>query len=334
MLYKIIRFFLFRLNPETAHRVAFKGLKLSPAFIFASKKIPSKPNHVMGITFPNPVGLAAGLDKSGDYIKQLAKLGFGFIEIGTITPKPQSGNSKPRLFRLPKAEAIINRMGFNNQGVNYLIKKIKQSGYKGVLGINIGKNAATPIENAIDDYLTCLKNVYPYASYIVINISSPNTVGLRDLQYGDYLENLLNELKKEQAKQNQRFDKYVPLVLKISPDLTPEEVISIGKALLKYKIDGVIATNTTLSRNGVEELKFANEQGGLSGKPLTKASTHIVQQLSNVLEGKLPIIASGGIMTAEDAAEKIAAGASLVQIYTGFIYHGPALIKEIIQAIS
>jgi dihydroorotate dehydrogenase len=287
----------------------------------------------MGLNFPNPVGLAAGLDKNGDCINGLAALGFGFIEIGTITPLPQAGNPKPRLFRLPQANAIINRMGFNNDGVDKLIANVKRANYRGILGINIGKNAVTPIENAADDYLICLRKVYAHASYITVNISSPNTKNLRSLQDNDALDALLNLLKAEQRKLADTHGKYVPIALKIAPDMEAEQVLQIAQLLMTHHIDGVIAANTTISRTGVEGLPHGEEAGGLSGAPVRDKSTTVIRQLAAELQGALPIIGVGGILNGADAAEKIKAGASLVQIYSGLIYRGPALISEACAAI-
>ena len=291
------------------------------------------PRDVMGLTFSNPVGLAAGLDKNGDCIDGLAALGFGFIEIGTITPLPQSGNPKPRLFRLPEANAIINRMGFNNDGVDKLIANVKRAKYQGILGINIGKNAVTPIENAADDYLTCLRKVYPYASYITVNISSPNTKNLRQLQDEEALTRLLSALKGEQQKLADTHGKYVPIALKIAPDMESDQLKQIAALLMQHQIDAVIATNTTLSRVGVEGMPHGEEAGGLSGAPVREKSTEVIRQLSAELQGALPIIGAGGILNGADAAEKINAGASLVQFYSGMIYRGPALIGEACAAI-
>jgi dihydroorotate dehydrogenase len=330
--YHYIRNLLFKLDPESSHNITLGSLRVLNQLHILKTRNYSLPQTIMGIEFVNPVGLAAGLDKNGEYIDALAALGFGFIEIGTVTPRAQPGNPKPRLFRLPEAEALINRLGFNNKGVDYLVEQVKHAKFSGVLGINIGKNFNTPLEKAADDYLFCLKKVYPYASYITINISSPNTTGLRDLQFGDYLNNLLRDLKQEQAKLTKEFSKYVPLVVKISPDLDNRQVAELGQSLLRTEIDGVIATNTTIARVGVEGLKNADEQGGLSGKPLLAASTDVVHQLARVLQGKIPIIAAGGIMSDVDALAKKQAGASLVQLYTGFIYHGQALIKGVVSA--
>lgn len=328
MNYEILRKFLFSFEPETAHSLSLAALKWLQRCGF---KLPQKqiPRSVMGLQFPNPVGLAAGLDKNGDYIDALAALGFGFIEIGTITPRPQPGNPKPRLFRLPQAHALINRMGFNNKGVDYLVAQVKKAKFSGILGINIGKNFDTPLEQAVDDYCFCLQRVYPYASYVVINISSPNTPGLRDLQFAAQLDELLVKLKQEQQQLAQQHNKLVPLVVKISPDLSDAEIETIADVLLRNKVEGVIATNTTLAREGVEGLEHATEQGGLSGKPVKDKSTRVIKKLSQHLQGKLPIIGVGGIESAADASEKLAAGASLVQIYTGFIYQGPGLIRQI-----
>lgn len=288
----------------------------------------------MGLSFPSPVGLAAGLDKNGAVIDGMAKMGFGFIEVGTVTPRPQPGNPKPRLFRVPEAQGIINRFGFNNLGVDNLISNVKASRYQGILGINIGKNFDTPLERAVEDYLICMQKVYAYASYITVNISSPNTKNLRDLQSADALSSLLSSLKAEQSKLAQQHGKYVPLALKIAPDLTAEQVHEIAGLLMQHHIDAVIATNTTLSREAVKGLPHAEETGGLSGAPVRDVSTFVIRQLSEVLQGKVPIIGVGGILSGPDAAEKIAAGASLVQLYSGLIYRGPKLVHEVCRAIG
>lgn len=330
MLYPLIKKLLFCLPPEASHYFTLNSLRIAHMLgLTSSKSNISSPRTLMGLNFPNPIGLAAGLDKNGDYIEPLAFLGFGFIEIGTVTPKPQSGNPKPRLFRLTNQEALINRLGFNNKGLDYVVESLKHTQYKGILGVNIGKNRDTPNEKAIDDYLLGFRRVAPYASYVTINISSPNTQALRELQHGDLLQSLLRTLKQEQAAQK----KYVPLVVKIAPDLTQEELEKIAEILLAEKMDGVIATNTTLSREGVEDSPYANEVGGLSGKPVFKRSTSIVNQLHKLLQGNIPIIGCGGILSAEDASEKIASGASLVQVYTGLIYRGPSLVAESIKAL-
>lgn len=288
----------------------------------------------MGLSFPSPVGLAAGLDKNGAVIDGMAKMGFGFIEVGTVTPRPQPGNPKPRLFRVPEVQGVINRFGFNNLGVDNLISNVKASRYQGILGINIGKNFDTPLERAVEDYLICMQKVYAYASYITVNISSPNTKNLRDLQSADALSSLLSSLKAEQSKLAQQHGKYVPLALKIAPDLTVEQVHEIAGLLMQHHIDAVIATNTTLSREAVKGLPHAEETGGLSGAPVRDVSTFVIRQLSEVLQGKVPIIGVGGILSGPDAAEKIAAGASLVQLYSGLIYRGPKLVHEVCRAIG
>src|SRR5450830_808306 len=335
-MYRLLRSALFQLDPETAHHLTLGVLQtaysLGLSGIIAPRP-PDNPRTVMGLIFPNPVGLAAGLDKNGDCIDGLAALGFGFIEIGTITPLPQPGNPKPRLFRLPQANAIINRMGFNNDGVDKLIENAQRADYRGILGINIGKNAGTPIENAADDYLICLRKVYAHASYVAVNISSPNTRNLRQLQGEDALNDLLKSLKAEQQKLADTHGKYVPIVLKIAPDMEAGQVAQIARLLLQHRIDGVIATNTTLSREGVENLPHGEESGGLSGAPVRDKSTGVIRQLGAELQGALPIIGVGGILSGSDAAEKIHAGAALVQIYSGLIYRGPALVAESCAAI-
>ena len=335
-LYPISRKLLFMLEPERAHAISLFLLdvfyRLGLIRLLAGKRI-HLPVTVMGIEFPNPIGLAAGLDKNGDYIDALASCGFGFIEIGTVTPKAQPGNPKPRLFRLVDDQAIINRMGFNNEGVEHLVRQVRKSKREGVLGINIGKNRQTPLENAIADYQMALLSVYPYADYVTINISSPNTPGLRDLQHGEELENLLKALKSDQAKLQKTYNKYVPLVVKISPDLEKHEIESLATAFIRHNIDGVIATNTTNDRPNMTDPQ-SNEGGGLSGKPLNAKADFVLETLSSCLKGRLPIIAVGGVLSAADARRKIELGASLVQIYTGFIYEGPALIRECLKVFS
>ncbi|MBK7543951.1 MAG: quinone-dependent dihydroorotate dehydrogenase [Candidatus Competibacteraceae bacterium] len=339
MFYPALRFLLFQLDPETAHDRALFLLRqtfsspLGKLGALLPIERAGAPRRVMGLDFPNPVGLAAGLDKNGECIRAWQTFGFGFVEIGTVTPRPQPGNPKPRLFRLPEAKALINRMGFNNKGVDYLIERVKRSDYQGVLGINIGKNADTPVERAADDYLIGLRKVYPWASYITVNISSPNTPGLRDLQYGAALDRLLESLKNEQRRLAGEHGRYTPLALKIAPDLADTDLTTVARALLQHEIDAVIATNTTFSRTGVERLTHSGEAGGLSGAPLRDRSTTIVRQLADNLAGKIPIIAAGGILSGADAAAKIAAGASLVQLYTGFIYRGPELVRETVAAL-
>lgn len=337
MFYQLARYFLFKLDPEVAHELSIKQLSLlggTPLDIFFRQKLPSRPVEVMGLRFDNPVGLAAGLDKDGEAIDALGSMGFGFIEVGTVTPRPQPGNDKPRLFRVIPAEGIINRMGFNNKGVDHLIEQVKKSNYKGILGINIGKNKDTPLENGKDDYLLCMDKVYPYAGYIAVNISSPNTPDLRKLQFGDALDELLAELKKRQLELAERYGKYVPLTVKIAPDMSSEELEQVANSLLKNKIDGVIATNTTLDREMIFDMPHAAEAGGLSGRPLQAKSTAFIRELAGYLNGAIPIIGVGGIDSALAAREKLAAGASLVQIYSGFIYKGPALIRDIVENIK
>lgn len=334
MLYSLARPLLFGMEAEAAHRLALASLKLIERGGMASllaAAVPAQRIKLMGLEFPNALGLAAGLDKNGEYIDALAAMGFGFIEIGTVTPRPQPGNPKPRLFRLPEAQALINRMGFNNHGVERLVANVLRARYRGVLGINIGKNFDTPIERAADDYEFCLAKVYPHAGYVAVNVSSPNTRDLRQLQAAEALGALAGKLKTEQKRLADEHGRYVPLVLKIAPDLDDAQIEDIAKCLLRHKVDGVIATNTTVSRAGVAHLRHAGEAGGLSGAPLRAASTAVIRKLARLLDGALPIIGVGGVMNAADAREKLAAGASMVQIYTGFIYRGPQLVGEILR---
>lgn len=339
MFYDLARHLLFCLPPELSHHLTLRGLTFAQRTNLLALMVPrvpvqpaTAPITVMGIHFPNPVGLAAGLDKNGECINALAALGFGFVEIGTVTPRAQLGNPQPRLFRLPQRQALINRMGFNNHGVDVLVENVKRARFAGVLGINIGKNKDTPQEHALDDYLICLRRVYEHATYVTVNISSPNTPGLRVLQQGDALHGLLGGLKEEQLRLWRDTGRRVPLLVKIAPDLTGGEIVAMAQALTTFAIDGVIATNTTVSREGVEGLPHAQEQGGLSGAPLAAKSMAVVAQLARELNGRVPIIGVGGITSATDAAAMRDAGASLVQVYTGFIYRGPALIREIAGA--
>ncbi len=346
MSYSLLRPLLFQLEPELAHRLSLDALKNLNRIGFLPQSMPLLRRTVMGIDFPNPFGVAAGLDKNGEYINCLSALGFGFIEVGTVTPRPQPGNPTPRMFRIPEAQALINRLGFNNKGVDYCVNQIQQANYSGVLGVNIGKNRDTPIENSTDDYLLCLQRVYSLASYVTINVSSPNTPDLRDLQHGEYLSHLLSTLKTEQAKLADQYGRYVPLVLKIAPDLTQVQVEELAKALIAHKIDGVIATNTTSSREALMEAldhsgvsaekaqHYAAEAGGLSGKPLFAQATHVLEWLSHCLAGQIPIIGVGGILSGDDAVKKYQAGAELLQVYTGFIYRGPELVKEVLGALE
>ncbi len=339
-LYALARPLLFSLDPESAHNLTLPALRSAAALGLAHFLPTPKadPRTVMGITFPNPVGLAAGLDKDGAYIDGLAALGFGFIEVGTVTPRAQPGNPRPRMFRLPQANALINRMGFNNGGVDAFVRNVQGSRFyqekQGVLGLNIGKNADTPIECATDDYLLCLEKVYPYAAYVTVNISSPNTKNLRQLQQASELDDLLSRLKQSQTMLADKHGRYVPIALKIAPDLDGEQIKAIADALLRHKIDGVIATNTTITRDAVQGLPHADEAGGLSGAPVLTLSNRVIAALSAELRGEIPIIGVGGIFTGADAKAKIDAGASLVQLYTGLIYRGPALVRECAQAIA
>lgn len=333
-MYQLIRVLLFLLPAETAHHITLTGLSVvNKLGLLKRLSTPQKYETVtvMGIKFPNRVGLAAGLDKNGDHIEALANLGFGFIEIGTITPKAQSGNPAPRLFRLPKAKAIINRMGFNNEGIDNLLKNVAQSrlaGFEGIIGINIGKNFNTAVENATEDYLICLRAAYVHADYITINISSPNTPGLRTLQYGEELNQLLAAIKREQLNLELEHGKYIPIAVKVAPDLEINEIKEVAETLLSNKIDALITTNTTTSRDAVSTLVHGNEAGGLSGLPVREMSTEVIREFHKHLGFQIPIIGVGGIFSAEDAQDKLDAGADLVQVYTGLIYQGPNLIKS------
>ncbi|MCW3479250.1 quinone-dependent dihydroorotate dehydrogenase [Neisseriaceae bacterium JH1-16] len=337
MLYPLLRPLLFCLDAEAAHEATLKMLDQVHALKLdglLGRSISRQPVEAMGLTFPNPVGLAAGLDKNGAHIDALAALGFGFIEIGTVTPRPQAGNPKPRLFRVPAHQGIINRMGFNNHGVDELLENVRNCRFKGILGINIGKNATTPIENAVDDYLICLDKVYAYSSYITVNISSPNTKNLRQLQGEDELTALLSALKQRQTKLAEKHGRYVPLAVKIAPDLDDEQIAAVARTLTTQKIDGVIATNTTLSREEIAGHPLSGEAGGLSGQPVRERSTQLIRKLAKELDGALPIIGVGGILQGADAVEKLEAGATLVQLYSGLIYRGPALVAECAQALA
>lgn len=330
MLYSLVRPLLFSLEPESAHHITLKGLKLAQQMGWGkSKPLNAAPVRVMGLDFPNPVGLAAGLDKNGQYLDALATLGFGFLEVGTVTPLPQPGNPKPRLFRLPKQEALVNRMGFNNQGVEQLVENIKGARYSGILGINIGKNAVTPIENAIEDYRVSLRKVAPYADYVAVNISSPNTAQLRELLEPSILNEFLQKLLHDRDSLTEVNGKYLPIALKLSPDIEPDALEELAHLFLDHKVDALIVSNTTTTRPGVD---FTG-QGGLSGRPLKSLALTLLKQLRSTLGDTLPIIATGGIMSAEDAHERLNAGASLVQIYSGLIYKGPNLISDICRRI-
>lgn len=341
-IYSLFKPILFQLDAECAHDLTLKSLKFaerSGALALLARPLTCQPRKVMGLTFPSPVGLAAGLDKNAACIDGLAALGFGFIEVGTVTPRAQPGNPRPRLFRVKEAEGIINRFGFNNLGVDNLVENVKRAKYRGklsnnILGINIGKNFDTPNERAVDDYLICLRKVYAYASYVTVNISSPNTKNLRALQEKDALAALLATLKAEQARLAEQHGRYVPIVLKIAPDLELEQINEIADLLLEHAFDGVIATNTTLARDAVQGLPNAEQAGGLSGAPVRDKSTTVIRQLAARLQGRIPIIGVGGIMSGADAAEKISAGASLVQVYSGLIYRGPKLVKDICRVLG
>ena len=332
--YPLLRPWLFSLDPEKAHNITLSNLDRAERWGLLRcliKQPAQDPRHLCGITFPNPVGLAAGLDKDGKHIDALASLGFGFLEIGTVTPKPQPGNPKPRMFRLPQAQAIINRMGFNNDGVDACVKRVRNSEYwqnGGIIGLNIGKNASTPIEDAASDYVTAMQAVYEVASYITVNISSPNTHNLRALQEEDMLRSLLGSLHLAREALSDKHGISKPLFLKIAPDLDHSDIKLIAELLLEFKIDAIIATNTTIARDAVKDLQFGEELGGLSGAPVRNASTQVVMSLKQYLGDAIPIIGVGGILSGADALEKISAGASLVQIYSGLIYRGPSLIAE------
>ncbi|HSH57350.1 MAG TPA: quinone-dependent dihydroorotate dehydrogenase [Halomonas sp.] len=334
-MYSLARSLLFRLDAETAHGVALKGLDLASRLGVAARLVGERvedPVALMGLRFPNRVGLAAGLDKNADHLDALGALGFGFVEVGTVTPRPQSGNPRPRLFRLPEAGAIINRMGFNNAGVDHLVARVRASRFDGVIGINIGKNLTTPVEQAVDDYLACLEKVHPYAHYITVNISSPNTPGLRNLQFGDHLDGLLSALREAGSRLDRDSGRRVPLAVKIAPDMDAEEVGLVAQCLAANDIDAVIATNTTVSREAVEGLAHADEQGGLSGRPVFEPSNRVIRELRRRLP-EMPIIGVGGIDSGEAALAKREAGADLVQLYSGFIYRGPALVGECGRAL-
>jgi dihydroorotate dehydrogenase len=341
MLYPWFRPLLFALDPEAAHELVLAALDAAAAAGVAQRfaaPVKASPVEAMGLRFPNRVGLAAGLDKNAAHIDGLASLGFGFIECGTVTPRAQPGNPKPRMFRLPQAEALINRLGFNNDGVERFLANVARARFGpmhgGILGLNIGKNFDTPNERAVEDYLSCLRAVYSHASYVTVNISSPNTQGLRELQAEETLGALLAPLKEEQAKLAERHGKYTPIAVKIAPDLAADDIRRIARTLVAHRIDGVIATNTTTDHAGVTGLRHATESGGLSGRPLKDKALGVLRTLASELGGALPIIGVGGIMSGGDARERIAAGATLVQVYTGLIYRGPELVAEIAAALA
>ena len=334
MMYDLFRPLIFKLAPETAHGLTLKSLACAERIGLLPNVNPrTSPATLMGLHLPNPVGLAAGLDKNGEYIDGLAALGFGFIEIGTVTPRPQSGNPKPRLFRVPEHFAVINRMGFNNDGIDRLIANMQRAKYRGVLGINIGKNADTPMENAADDYLIGLEKAYPFASYITINISSPNTKNLRALQGGDELSRLLETLKNRQSSLHAEHGRYVPLAVKIAPDLDEAQIADIAHVAEQTQIDGIIGTNTTIDKSSLGAHPMAQEAGGLSGAPVREPSNRVLQALAETLNGKIPVIGAGGILSGADAVRKMQLGAQAVQLYSGMVYRGPKLVEECLQHI-
>lgn len=339
--YPLVRPLLFSMDAEAAHELTLSSLqkaydcKVTRSLL--GNTPPSSPTTLMGLTFKNPVGLAAGLDKNGAHIDALGNLGFGFIEVGTVTPLPQSGNPKPRMFRLPRERALINRLGFNNQGLSVFVSNVQKSQWRqqgGILGLNIGKNAATPMDQAVNDYLQGLESVYPHADYVTVNISSPNTQNLRELQGQNELVALLQPLKEKRQELADRTGRHVPLVVKIAPDLSEQQVDVIADVLINHDVDGVIATNTTLSRDAVQGLPHANEAGGLSGPPVHELSLAVIARLRRQLGPEMAIIGVGGIMSGRQATEKIAAGANAVQLYTGLIYQGPGLVSECVQALG
>jgi len=325
---------LTRLDPELAHDLGLAGLRWLRPLLPAHRVADDLKVRCFGLEFAHPVGLAAGFDKNGDYLDALGAVGFSHIELGTVTPRPQAGNSKPRMFRIPEARALINRMGFNNEGVDHLAERMTRSRYSGIRGISIGKNAATPIENAADDYVACLRKIYGCADYVAVNVSSPNTARLRELQARDGLERVLGALLEERRVLQSRFGKRVPLLVKVSPDLEPAQIASVGRDLRALKVDGVIATNTTTDTSLLDAARSARERGGLSGAPLHRLSLRVIRQLRAELGADFPIVGVGGIMTAEDARTTLEAGADLIQMYTGFAFRGPALIDEILGTLS
>ena len=334
--YGLARPLLFALDPERAHELTLATIDHAARtgmLRLAGGAPVDDPIEVMGLRFRNRVGLAAGLDKNGAHVDALAALGFGFIEVGTVTPKAQPGNPRPRMFRLPEADALINRMGFNNHGVDAFMQNVARARFDGVLGLNIGKNASTPIERATDDYLHCLERVYPRASYVAVNISSPNTKNLRQLQGADELDAMLAALRERQLRLADRHERYVPLALKIAPDLDDDQIDAIAQKLEAHRIDAVIATNTTVSREAVMGMRHGKESGGLSGAPLREMSNRVIRALRARMPAGYPIIGAGGVMSGADACAKIDAGATLVQVYTGLVYRGPALVRECALAL-
>jgi dihydroorotate dehydrogenase len=337
MLYGLARPLLFMLDPETAHGLTLPSVKLLQRLGCAG--LPGGPIQgnrvkVMGLEFPNPLGLAAGLDKHGDFIDAVAALGFGFLEVGGVTPRPQPGNPRPRVFRIPEREAIINRLGFNSVGIDRFVENVRRARYDGILGVNLGKNKDTPLERTSDDYVACLQKIYPLASYATVNVSSPNTQNLRQLQQAGELGAILAQVTKARDRLARVHKRRLPLAVKIAPDLDDEQVDAIAASLVEHGIDAVIATNTTVSRAGVKGLPHGDEEGGLSGAPLRAPSTAVIRKLAAALKGRVPIIGSGGIMSAADAREKLDAGAMLLQLYTGLVYRGPGLVGEIVAGLA
>ena len=336
MFYKLVQKALFATDPETAHELTLDALKLGhwtgATRLLCKEK--NQPVQCMGLEFPNPVGVAPGLDKNADCFEALGDLGFGFVEVGTVTPRPQPGNPKPRIFRLTEAQAMINRLGFNNKGVDYLVKKVKNHRFKGVLGINIGKNFDTPLENAADDYLHCLDKVYPYADYVTVNISSPNTKNLRDLQGEDQLDALLGSLARRREELANEYDRCAPMALKVAPDLEDGAIPMIAEIVSRHGMDAVIATNTTVDRDKVAGMNHGDETGGLSGAPLKEKADRALAELRKALPAEIDLIGVGGITRGQDAVDKLKLGASLVQFYTGMVYRGPELVTECLQAIA
>jgi dihydroorotate dehydrogenase len=337
-MYPLLRPLLFGMDAEKAHHLTFRALDTlqTVGMLPASRPLAGSTVSVAGLTFPNPIGLAAGLDKNAAHLDALGSFGFGFIEVGTVTPRAQPGNPLPRMFRIPQAQALINRLGFNNQGLDAFVKNVQRSQWakekRGVLGLNIGKNADTPMDRAAEDYLTCLKGVYPWADYITVNISSPNTKNLRELQEDAALDSLLSQLKSCQQQLTKDTGRHVPLFLKIAPDLEDLQIEKIAQAVSRHDIEGIVATNTTLDRQRVAHYALASEPGGLSGRPVFEKSNHVIRKLRAALGPETPIIGAGGVLSGADAAEKMAAGAQLVQVYTGLIYRGPALVAEAVRA--
>jgi len=335
-MYRIARHALFATDPERAHALTLQGLKLAHQ-VGAMRWLCSPlsiPVECMGLRFPNPVGVAAGLDKNADYFEALGDLGFGFVEVGTVTPRAQAGNPKPRVFRLPASEALINRLGFNNKGVDYLVERVRKHRFRGVLGINIGKNAVTPIENAGDDYVHCFEKVYPHAGYVTINISSPNTSNVRELQGQDHLDALLQRIADTRTALADRFSRRVPIAVKVAPDLDAAQIAHIAKSVVQHELDGVIATNTTITRPGLETSETSKETGGLSGAPLKPMADAVLAEFRRHLPRGIALIGVGGISHGSDAVDKLKLGADLVQFYTGMIYRGPALVSDCLEAVQ